>query len=161
MIDTTMPVVSLQPTSYDRFLVLRFTLSATSIGVDSNFVVSAGGTMGASNRPGSFGMTWFAMEGLCTNPIWSVPMGQAVSAVVSLSSGRISGAEGCCTVGTCFSNGTGLTLVGVDDRLNTVGTEVGHSALMSPGISDVACDVGFTVVELRDLFDLGDAVYDL
>ena len=89
-------------------------------------------------------------------------MGQAVSAAVSRSSGRISGAEGCCTVGTCFPNGTGLTLVGVDDRLNTVGTEVGHSVpLMSPGISGVACDVGFIVVELRDLFDLGDAVDDL
>ena len=49
----------------------------------------------------------------------------------------------------------------VNGMLNPVGMEVGHSAMMSPDTSDVASDMGFAVVELRDLFDLGDTVEDL
>ena len=45
--------------------------------------------------------------------------------------------------------------------VDTVGMVVWPSAVMSPGISDVASDVDFAVFELRNLLDLGDAVKDL
>ena len=45
--------------------------------------------------------------------------------------------------------------------VDTVGIVIWRFAVTSPGISDVAYDVDFAVVELRDLLDLGDAIKDL